>query len=69
MTWTHAVATMDYMATAKRRKAKVGLKDETIRVRLTAAEKEAFTAAAVKVGRDLSNWLRWIASREAGLVT
>jgi uncharacterized protein (DUF1778 family) len=52
---------------AKRRKTKDERKDESIRLRLTTEEKEAFTKAAAKEGRDLSNWLRWIASQAAGL--
>jgi hypothetical protein len=52
----------------KRRKPKAARKEESLRLRLTAAEKEAFTAAAEKDGRDLSGWLRFIASRESGLL-
>lgn len=61
------MATVDYMA-AKRRKTKNERKDESIRLRLTAVEKDAFAKAAEKEGRDLSNWIRWIAGRAAGLV-
>lgn len=57
---------MDHMAT-KRRKLKGERKEESIRLRLTTEEKEAFANAAAKEGRDLSNWLRWVASRAAGL--
>jgi uncharacterized protein (DUF1778 family) len=53
---------------AKRRKTKNERKDESIRLRLTAVEKDAFAKAAEKEGRDLSNWIRWIAGRAAGLV-
>jgi uncharacterized protein (DUF1778 family) len=56
---------MEPMA-AKRRKAKDERKDASIRVRLTAEEKEAWTKAALKDGRDLSNWLRWLASQASG---
>lgn len=56
-----------YPMATKRRKAKNQRKDELIRVRLTATEKEAFTKAAEKEGRDLSNWLRWVARRESGM--
>jgi hypothetical protein len=34
--------------------------------RLTAAEKDAWTAAAECDGRDLSGWLRYLANREVG---
>lgn len=59
---------MDRMA-VKRRKAKDERKDESIRLRLTAEEKEAFTVAAKKDDRDLSGWLRTLARRAAGLST
>lgn len=51
----------------KRRKAKDERKDESIRLRLTAVEKEAFTKAAEREKRDLSGWLRWVASKASGL--
>jgi hypothetical protein len=50
---------------AVRRKAKDERKEESIRIRTTAAEKEAWAAAAERDGRDLSGWLRFIANREA----
>jgi uncharacterized protein (DUF1778 family) len=46
----------------KRRKPKEERKDESMRLRLTAEEKEAWTNAAEKEGRDLSNWLRYLAN-------
>lgn len=49
----------------KRRKPKDERKEESMRLRLTATEKEAWTRAAEKDGRDMSNWLRHIANREA----
>jgi uncharacterized protein (DUF1778 family) len=49
-----------------RRKPKGERKEKELRLRLTAAQKEAFTRAAQRVGLDLSNWLRSIAVREAG---
>jgi len=36
-----------------------------MRIRVTTAEKEAWTAAADRDGRDLSGWLRFLANREA----
>jgi hypothetical protein len=42
------------------------VKGESMRIRVTAAEKEAWTVAAERDGRDLSGWLRFIANREAG---
>jgi hypothetical protein len=55
---------MDGMA-AKRRKAKDERKDDEIRVRVSAKEKEVWTATAKKDGRDLSNWLRFLATQAA----
>jgi uncharacterized protein (DUF1778 family) len=55
------------MAT-KRRKAKAERKEESIRLRLTTEEKTAFNEAAAREGRDLSNWLRWVARREAKMI-
>lgn len=57
---------MDGMATPKRRKPKGERKDEEIRIRVTAEEKAAFNAAAKKQGRELSNWLRFVANEAAG---
>jgi uncharacterized protein (DUF1778 family) len=51
---------------AKRGRYRVERKDESIRLRLTADEKRSWTRAAHDAGRDLSNWLRFIANREAG---
>lgn len=51
---------------ATRRKPRDERKDESMRIRVTAAEKAAWEAAAARDGRDLSGWLRFIANREAG---
>lgn len=50
---------------AVRRKRRDERKEDSIRVRVTASEKEAWTEAAEREGRDLSGWLRFIANREA----
>ena len=59
---------MDHMATkaSRGRKPKDEGKGESMRVRVSAEEKEAWTEAAKKVGRNLSGWLRYLANREAG---
>jgi uncharacterized protein (DUF1778 family) len=49
----------------KRRKATDDRKEESVRIRLTAEQKELFTEAATKAGLDVSGWLRMIAIREA----
>lgn len=56
------------MAAVKRRKAKRERKDEEIRLRVTKVEKLAFARAAEQEGRDLSNWLRWVARRAAAML-
>lgn len=38
-----------------------------LHVRMTAAEKRAFTKAAENAGLSLSTWLRQVARKEAGL--
>ncbi len=61
------MGTMDRMAAKRRKKDEFKLKDESLRLRLTTEEKDAFNAAAKREGRDLSNWLRWVARRAAGI--
>ena len=50
---------------ATRRKPRDERKEESIRIRVTADEKDAWTAAAERDGRDLSGWLRYLANRES----
>jgi uncharacterized protein (DUF1778 family) len=49
----------------KRRKPKVERKEDSVRIRLTAEQKETLTKAATKAGLDVSGWIRSIALREA----
>jgi hypothetical protein len=49
----------------KHRKPKAQRKENAIRLRLTDAQKALFTAAAGRVGLDLSGWLRLVATQEA----
>jgi hypothetical protein len=51
---------------ATRRKPRDERKEESIRIRVTTTEKDAWTIAAERDGRDVSGWLRFIANREAG---
>ena len=51
----------------KRRKPKADRKEATILIRLTDEQKEKLTAAAKKVGLDLSGWVRSLALREAAV--
>ncbi len=50
------------------RKPRSELKEETLRIRVTAVQKEALTRAAANAGLDLSAWLRILALRAAGLL-
>jgi hypothetical protein len=62
LTWIYDVGTLWPMAAKKARDER---KEDSIRIRVTEAEKGAWTAAAERDGRDLSGWLRFIANREA----
>lgn len=50
---------------AKRRKPRDERKEESIRIRITTAEKEAWAKAAAADGRDVSGWLRHLANQAA----
>jgi uncharacterized protein (DUF1778 family) len=49
----------------KRRKSKAQRKEDSIRIRLTEAQKERFTAVSEKLGFTLSSWVLSCAVREA----
>jgi len=54
------------MATqVKRRKPKAQRKEDMVRVRVTAEQKKALTAAADRAGLDVSSWLRAVGLAEA----
>ena len=66
------MATMGPMVTKKRRRASTPrktLKDETVRMRVSADEKQAMEATASRDGLSLSAWLRRLALRAAGMLT
>ena len=64
-TWTDVVSTMDGMA-VKRRKPRGERKEEAVRVRVTAEEKDAWIAAERRDPRGgLSGWLRYVANQAA----
>jgi len=44
------------------------LKDDVVRMRISAEQKQALTAAAAREGLELSAWLRQVALRAAGLL-
>jgi hypothetical protein len=39
---------------------------DNVTIRITAEERERWTAAAAEQDRALSSWLRWLANREVG---
>jgi predicted HicB family RNase H-like nuclease len=51
---------------AKRPSAPQGSKEESLRIRISTAEKEALAAAATRDGLSLSAWLRQTTLRAAG---
>jgi uncharacterized protein (DUF1778 family) len=44
-------------------------KDDVVRMRVTAEQKQALTAAAERDGLELSQWLRQLALRAAGALS
>jgi len=44
------------------------LKDDVVRMRISAPQKQALTAAAEREGLELSAWLRQLALRAAGVL-
>ncbi|MGO9167606.1 MAG: plasmid mobilization protein [Candidatus Sulfotelmatobacter sp.] len=44
------------------------LKDDVVRMRISAEQKQALTEAADRAGLELSAWLRQLALREAGVL-
>jgi uncharacterized protein (DUF1778 family) len=57
------------MAKPPKKRAPKALKDDVVRMRVTAAQKEAMTDAANRAGLELSAWLRQLALRAAGVLT
>jgi len=65
--WLHCVL----MAKAKRKQAHTAaraLKDDVVRIRIPAEQKQALLEAATREGLDLSAWLRQLALRAAGVL-
>ena len=54
--------------TPKKRAAKAITKDDVVRMRVTVEQKQALTAAAERDGLELSQWLRQLALRAAGVL-
>jgi uncharacterized protein (DUF1778 family) len=54
------------MAKSKKKAATKSLKDEVVRFRVSAEQKQAFEEAAQRDGLDVSAWIRRVALKEAG---
>lgn len=52
--------------TAKKRPSKAVVKDDVVRMRVTAEQKQSLTEAAQRDGLELSQWLRQLALRASG---
>lgn len=69
LTVTHIVATLWRMVRKRTTKAPAkALKDDVVRMRISAEQKAALVAAAAREGLELSAWLRQIALRAAGVL-
>jgi uncharacterized protein (DUF1778 family) len=56
------------MARARRKSSAKSPKTEVVRMRVTSQQKQAMQAAAARDGLELSQWLRQIALRAAGVL-
>lgn len=52
----------------KRRKPKAQRKEDSIRIRVTEAQKETLTAAATQAGIGVSSWMLSVCMREAAKI-
>ena len=72
LTCSYVRATLWHMAKNKRKAHSTSdskpLKDEVVRMRVSAPQKEALSEAAEREGLDLSVWLRQVALRAAGVI-
>jgi len=53
---------------ARRAPTVKSLKDDVVRMRISATQKQALTEAAERAGLELSAWLRQLALRAAGVL-
>jgi uncharacterized protein (DUF1778 family) len=56
------------MAKATKKRPARALKDDVVRMRVTAEQKRAMASAAEREGLELSAWLRQLALRAAGVL-
>ena len=72
LTCSYITATLWRMVKSKRKaraaSAPKPLKDDVVRMRISAAQKKALTEAAEREGLELSAWLRQLALRAAGVL-
>lgn len=66
MTCSYISTTLWRMTKSKKKATIKSVKDETVRFRVSADQKQAFEAAAKRDGLEVSAWLRRLALREAG---
>jgi len=66
LTRSYMAATLWHMAKSKKKAATKSLKDEVVRFRVSAEQKQAFEEAAQRDGLDVSAWIRRVALKEAG---
>lgn len=70
LTRSYVRATLWFVARSRRKAVATvkPLKDEVVRMRIPAAQKQALVAAAEREGLELSAWLRQLALRAAGVL-
>jgi len=66
LTRSYTRATLWHMAKPKKKATAKSLKDEMVRFRVSAEQKQAFEEAAKRDGLDVSAWIRRVALKEAG---
>jgi hypothetical protein len=66
LTRSYTRATLWHMAKSKKKATAKSLKDEMVRFRVSAEQKQAFEEAAQRDGLDVSAWIRRVALKEAG---
>jgi len=68
LTCSHITATLWHMAKSKKKGTAKAIKDEVVRFRASAEQKQAFEEAASREGLEVSAWLRQLALRAAGVL-
>jgi hypothetical protein len=68
LTRSYIRPTLWHMPKSKRKTPTRPLKDEMVRFRVSAEQKQAFEEAARRNGLDVSAWIRRLALKEAGVL-